>query len=265
MAAAARGAGARLESKATAIGFFPEDGDGNDHGHADADADGESGLLAVVTPAGLRRVVARRYVYATGSYDQNLPFADNDRPGIVSARACGRLAFHHGVRPVPPGKRVLVLAASEAAGAAALVNALAADGIDAELVDVAEADSASSDGGAPAGARVVGVRGIQAVRAVEIESMGKARGSRVIATDLVAVAALPAPASELARQHGAEVGFDPARGGFAVVVDAGFRTRAPGVYACGDVTGFAGAEAAARAGEAAGRAIAADLGAESAP
>jgi sarcosine oxidase subunit alpha len=265
MAAAARGAGARLESEATAIGFFPEDGDGNDHGHADADADGESGLLAVVTPAGLRRVVARRYVYATGSYDQNLPFADNDRPGIVSARACGRLAFHHGVRPVPPGKRVLVLAASEAAGAAALVNALAADGIDAELVDVAEADSASSDGGAPAGARVVGVRGIQAVRAVEIESMGKARGSRVIATDLVAVAALPAPASELARQHGAEVGFDPARGGFAVVVDAGFRTRAPGVYACGDVTGFAGAEAAARAGEAAGRAIAADLGAESAP
>ena len=262
MAAAARRGGARLETDATAIGFFAEDGDG-EIGHADAD--GKTGLLAVVTPGGLRRVIARRYLYATGSYDQNLPFADNDRPGIVSARACGRLAFHHGVRPVPPGKRVLVLAASEATGATALVSALAADGIDAELIAVAGPDGASSDGGEPAGTRVAGVRGIQAVRAVEIESAGKARGTRVVAADLVAVAALPAPASELARQHGAEVAFDPARGGFAVVVDARFRTRAPDVYACGDVTGFAGADAAARAGDAAGRAIAADLGTKAAP
>jgi pyruvate/2-oxoglutarate dehydrogenase complex dihydrolipoamide dehydrogenase (E3) component len=50
-----------------------------------------------------------------------------------------------------------------------------------------------------------------------------------------------------------------------VVVDARFRTRAPHIYACGDVTGFAGADAAARAGEVAGRAIAADLAAEAAP
>ncbi len=100
-----------------------------------------------MTPAGLRRVVARRYLYATGAYDQNLPFADNDRPGIVSARACGRLAFHHGVRPVPPGKRVLVLAASDATGAAAMVDALAAAGIDAELVAVAAPGVAGGDTG----------------------------------------------------------------------------------------------------------------------
>lgn len=248
MAAAAQRAGAYLESEATAIAFFPEDGEARND-----DAQDATGLLAIVTPAGLRRVVARRYLYATGAYDQNLPFADNDRPGIVSARACGRLAFHHGVRPVPPGKRVLVLAASEATGAAAMVDALAAAGVDAELVPVA------APGVAPATQpRVVGVRGAQSVHALELESAGE---TRVVNADLVAVAALPAPASELARQHGAEVAFDPARGGFAVVVDRNFRTRAPDVLACGDVTGFAGADAAARAGEAAGRAIAADLAA----
>jgi len=102
------------------------------------------------------------------------------------------------------------------------------------------------------------------VRAVEIENAGAASGKRVVTAELVAVAAMPAPASELARQHGAEVAFDPARGGFAVVVDARFRTRAPQIYACGDVTGFAGADAAARAGEVAGRAIAADLTADGA-
>ena len=256
MAAAAQRAGARLESDATAIAFFPEDGETTSDG---GDTRNTTGLLAVVTPAGLRRVVARRYLYATGAYDQNLPFADNDRPGIVSARACGRLAFHHGVRPVPPGKRVLVLAASEATGPAAMVDALAAAGIDAELVTI----SASGNGAAQP--RVVGVRGAQAVRAVEIESAAGAGKTRVVSADLVAVAALPAPASELARQHGAEVAFDPARGGFAVVVDGSFRTRTREVFACGDVTGFAGADAAAQAGEAAGHAIAADLGTGAAP
>jgi NADPH-dependent 2,4-dienoyl-CoA reductase/sulfur reductase-like enzyme len=246
MVAAARRAGARLESEATAIAFFPEDGEARSDGPPDT-----TGLLAIVTPAGLRRVVARRYLYATGAYDQNLPFADNDRPGIVSARACGRLAFHHGVRPVPPGKRVLVLAATETTGAAALVDALAAAGIDVELVPVAAPGSPPSTQ-----PRVVGARGAQSVRALELESAGE---TRVVNADLVAVATLPAPASELARQHGAEVAFDPARGGFAVVVDRSFRTRARDVFACGDVTGFAGADAAARAGEAAGRAIAVDF------
>ena len=253
MAAAAERAGVRLERAATAIAYFPED---------------DGGVLAVVTPAGLRRVAARRYLYATGAYDQNLAFADNDRPGILSARACGRLAFHHGVRPVPAGRRVLVLAATAATGAAALVGALVAAGVEAELVEVA-GDGATSEGGA----RVIGARGTAAVRGVEIEIAGGdtsadadgralARGTRVIAADLVAVAALPAPASELARQHGAEVTLDPKRGGFAVTIDERFRTGAPGVYACGDVTGFAGPAAAARAGEAAGRAIAADRRAE---
>jgi sarcosine oxidase subunit alpha len=237
LAGAARGAGVRLVERATAIAYYPED----------VGADGQAGLLAVVTPEGLRRVSARRFLYATGAYDQNLPFADNDRPGIVSARACGRLVFHHGVRPVRTGGRVVILGAARYA--ATLAGGLAAAGIDAELIDLEAGDQ-----------RVTGAHGRQQVSGVEIaRTAGGGDQTRLVKGQLVAVAALPAPASELARQHGAAVTMDPVRGGFAVNVDAAFRSTAPGVYACGDVTGFAGPEAALAAGTAAGRSLAAEL------
>jgi len=234
LAADARAAGARLVSKATAIGFFPED----------QGADGTAGVLAIATEAGLVRVSARRTLYATGAYDQNLPFADNDRPGVIAARALGRLAFRWGIRPVPAGARVVVLDAAPTA--APLAQALTAAGVEVERVEVA---------GHPVVAAVGGKR----LRGVEIS--GRGGKHKTVAADLIAVAALPAPASELPRQHGARVAYDAARGGFAAVVGSGHATDAPGVFACGDVTGFVGAAAAERAGAAAGRALAATLAA----
>jgi carboxyl-terminal processing protease len=106
---------------------------------------------------------------------------------------------------------------------------------------------------------VVGARGVSRVRGLELEAADGTR--RTVAADLVAVAAQPAPASELARQHGAAVAFDGAAGGFAVVVDRDLATCVPGVFACGDVTGYAGTTAAEARGAAAGRAIAASLAA----
>jgi thioredoxin reductase len=70
--------------------------------------------------------------------------------------------------------------------------------------------------------------------------------------EVLAVAARPAPASELPRQHGARVRFDAQRGGFAVDVDGRFAC-CPDVFAAGDVTGYAGPQAAAIQGTAAGR------------
>jgi C-terminal peptidase prc len=228
----ARGAGATLTSGATAIGFFPED----------AGPDGRPGVLAVATEAGLVRVSARRTLYATGAYDQNLPFADNDRPGVIAARALGRLVFRWGIRPVPPDGRVVILDAAPTA--APLDEALAAGGVAVERVDASRGTIVAALGG-------------KRLRGVEIASpRGK---TRTVSADLVAVAAVPAPASELPRQHGARVTFDAARGGFAAVVDARYATATPGVFACGDVTGFAGSAAAERAGTAAGRALAASL------
>jgi sarcosine oxidase subunit alpha len=232
LAAAAARAGARLTSNATVLAYYPED----------AGASGVPGVLALATPQGLRRVSARRTLYATGSYDQNLPFVDNDRPGVLSARACGRLAFHWGVRPVPPEGRVIVVDGAPTAGP--LARGLAAAGVAVEVVDLARD-------------RVVAARGTQRVRGLVVK--GPTGRERRIDGALVAIATLPAPASELPRQHGARVRLEPERGGFVALVDDAYRTSARDVYAAGDVTGYRGPDDAASAGTAAGRAVAATL------
>jgi len=233
MAEAARGAGAALVARATAIGYYPED----------EASDGGRGLLAVVAGDRLLRVRARRTLYATGGYDQNLPFADNDRPGVVSARACGRLTFHWGVRPVAPKGTVIIL--DGAPTAAPLERSLNAAGVRTVRVDLARET-------------VTGARGTKRVRGLEVQAADGT--NRKVDGALVAVATLPSPASELPRQHGAAVAFAAARGGFAAVVDAQGATTVGGVFACGDVTGYAGPEAAARDGAKVGRALAATLG-----
>ena len=237
LARAATAAGARLVSNAAAIAFYPEDRLEADRS-APAPLDTSAGILAIATEDKLVRVFARRDLYATGAYDQNLPFFDNDRPGIISARACGRLVFHHGVRPAAKRRSVVVLNGSPYA--ARLAQGLTAAGIKVEVVDLALH-------------RVVAARGVKVVRGVDVARNGEDT-SRSVRGDLVAVGVSPAPASELPRQHGAAVVLDPARGGFAVQVDAEF-TCAPGVHACGDVTGVLGPEAALDAGQRAGQAI----------
>jgi len=237
--AQAETAGVRIFRRAAAIGFFPEDEDPDAAGTL---PDAIPGTLAIGTPEGLVRVTARRLLYATGGYDQNVPFLDNDRPGVISARACGRLAFRHGVRP---GQRVAVVGSGGLARA--LAANLAAAGVDAEAIDTARETpvAALGGGGAVRGLRVADPDGDE----------------RRIDADLIAVAAVPGPASELPRQHGAPVTFDDARGGFAVTVDASFRAAGAAVFACGDVTGYRGPDAAAADALLAGRIIAHTLGA----
>jgi thioredoxin reductase len=102
----------------------------------------------------------------------------------------------------------------------------------------------------------VAAKGYGWVRGMEVREAG-AKKTRTVACDLVAVAALPAPASELPREHGVPVELKPAGGGFACVVDENGRSAVPNVFCAGDVTGFLGpAEAAAhgaRVGEVASR------------
>jgi sarcosine oxidase subunit alpha len=213
--AAATSIGVRLLSRSTAIGFFPED---------------DGGVLAVSSPDRLYRVYARAWIWATGGYAVNLPFPDNDRPGVIAARAVGRLLVDHGI---VAGDRVCIVEIPRVksdvdALAAALVRA------GAEVTRVPLGD-------------VTGVRGRSWAHGVDT-----ARGR--IDCDVVAVAAIPAPASEGARQQKCGVTLDPDAGGFRVVIDGFGRTTVENVWACGDVCGYLGpalsADHGARVGEA---------------
>ena len=75
----------------------------------------------------------------------------------------------------------------------------------------------------------------------------------------MAVAGIPAPASEGPRQQGCRVTLDPPAGGFRVVVDEYGRTTTERVWACWDVTGYRGPAAAAEDGARVGANVVASL------
>lgn len=221
---AATAAGAELLAGSTAIAYYPED---------------DGGILAVATPAGLLRLRAHRYLYATGGYAVNRAFVNNDRPGVMAARAVGRLLVQHGVKPAD---RVCVI--GDDAYALALAEELVTAGVDVVAIDDRDL-------------RVVGARGRGWVTGVVVED---ARGKRTRHDcDLIAVSATPAPATEALRQHGCAVELRPAAGGFAAVVDADGHTSVGDVLACGDVCGFVGPVAAAEHGARVGAVAAAEV------
>ena len=214
----ALGVGVEVLARSTAIGYFPED---------------DRGVLAVSAPDRLYRIHASSWIWATGGYAVNLPFPDNDRPGVLAARAVGRLLVDHGI--LGGDKVCLVEVPEMEADATALAMALYDAG--AEVVRVALGNA-------------TGTRGRSWVSALDTAN-GK------VDCDLVAVAGIPAPASEGPRQQGCRVVLDPAAGGFRVVVDDHGRTTTPGVWACGDVTGYLGPAAAAADGARVGGNVAA--------
>ncbi len=203
------GVGVEVLARATAIGYFPEDA---------------GGVLAVAAPDRLYRIHAAAWIWATGGYPANLPFPDNDRPGVIAARAVGRLLVDHGILA---GDRVAIVEVPP-------------QGDDARVTIHADND-ALEDALHAAGAEVARVR-LADVTGVHgrgwVSSLATAAGK--LDCDLVAVAAIPSPASEGARQQGCRVVLDPGFGGFRIVIDADGRTTTPNVWACGDVTGYRG-------------------------
>jgi sarcosine oxidase, subunit alpha len=213
-------AGVEVLARSTAIGFFPED---------------DGGVLAIAAPDRLYRVHARAWIWATGGYTVNLPIQENDRPGVIAARAVGRLLVDHGI--LGGDKVCMVEVPQVEAETAALATALTNAG--AEVTRVALADTH-------------GVRGRSWVSGVDTKH-GR------VDCDLVAVAAIPSPASEGARQQGCKVTLDPDAGGFRIVVDTDGKTSTAGVWACGDVTGYQGPQRAAADGARVGANVSASL------
>ncbi len=232
--AAALAAGAELWSTCTAFAWY-----GEDIATALSNVDARPGLLAVDGPHGLVELTAESYVYATGSYEQNALFVDNDRPGVMAARAVGRLLLQYGVLPA---RRPIVV--GDGPYALALAEALTERGAQVTRIDGNVV-------------RPVAAHGRGWVRSLEV-----ADGSttRKIACDLVAVAARPAPASELLRMHGAAVAFSDEGGGFICRTDEETgATDIGGVFAAGDVCGARDPVAAAADGARIGAAVAQSL------
>ena len=212
--------------RATAIGYFPEDG---------------GGVVAIAAPDRLYRVKARAWIWATGGYASNLPLPDNDRPGVLALRAVGRLLVDHGILA---GDRVCIVEVPEvAADVTALATALVNAGAEVARVPLVKAS---------------GTRGRGWVSGLDTTD-GR------IDCDVLAMAAIPAPASEGPRQHGCKVVLDPSAGGFRVVIDGDGRTSTANVWACGDVTGYVGPARAGAHGTAVGEHVVQNLGGTSGP
>lgn len=210
--AALRAHGVELWLQSTVLGHYAEDPPQPFAGCA-------PGLLAVLRPDHVAMVAARRLVCTTGAYEQNLPFARNDQPGVVAARACGRLVF---------GQRLLM------APTATLV-----------FDPDARFDYADR---LQAGLVALGVE----VSQVE---MSQAHNVRPGQNKVVAVAATPAPAFELPRQLGVPVSMHSDRGGFCAQALADGSTLVPSVFVAGDVCGYIGPHNAETHGRAVGRTV----------
>jgi sarcosine oxidase, subunit alpha len=182
-------------------------------------APGAAEVLHVISP--------RHVVIATGARSPMIPLPGNDIPGVVSARGLLALMRRSGTQLAVP---CVVVGEDSVAREAA--RALGVDAFDPAEVE-----------------RIDGHRSVTGLRL---------RDGRRIACRLVALAAAPAPASELARQAGARVRWS--EGGFAVERDETGRCTATGpwqLWAAGDVCGTMGPDEARRDGRRIGNAVAA--------
>lgn len=227
----AQSTGVEVLSATAAFGFYREDSHPNQ-------PVGRQGLLGAASEKALYKLSAERYIYATGAAAQNLLFVDNDRPGVLSGRAVGRLLACHGIRV---GERPLVVGQGEYADS--LVAALRRSGQTVMTIDGEHEKITRALGGSwVEGAEICDVRGVH----------------RTVSCDLIVIATPPAAASELPVQHGLVVDLRQP-GGFVVRSVGSGQTVQPDVFVCGEVTGPMSAEEAARHGACVGQTVAASL------
>src|SRR6266545_2379293 len=165
-------------------------------------------------------VKPRALVLATGVHDAIAPFAGNDLPGVVSARAAALLA-HHGILI---GRKVAILGAGPYADA--FLTRMRGR---IEAITVPEGVAIAVEGRA----RVTSV----AIRDPASRSQARrSRASRRTDVDAVLVEVAGAPSFELAEQAGARIVFDPTRGGYLPETDPCGRA-VDSVWCAGELAG----------------------------
>ncbi len=238
LAQEAREAGVELLTGAPALGCF-------------------DGLVPVWKDSTLHQIRAARLVFATGTIEQPLVFADNDRPGVMlSGGARGLLARY----AVKPGDRAVLATVGDRGWETAV--ALQAAGV--EVLAVADLRPRVTH---PA-AEALGAHGTEVLaHSTVIQALGKktvtgavlgpidgAGGERSYDCDLIVVAGGEAPAASLPLQAGARTVYDEAVGQFRLT------DLVATSHAAGELVGEGAPDAAELSGEAAGAAAAHGLG-----
>ncbi len=207
-------------------------------------------LVAAAGPDALYRIRAKHLIFATGAVEQSAVFPGNDLPGVMLSSGVELLL--HRFR-VLPGTRAVVLTAENAGYSSAW--ALKDAGAEVTVVDL------RSEGGWPEGFPVVpgstilSAHGRRQVTSVTVGPPGSTSG-RKVACDLVAIASVQMPSTNLLAQAGARVAFDDAMQIF-LPTEMPERT-----YAVGAVAGSRTPDAAVAQGRLAGLETAAALGYE---
>jgi sarcosine oxidase subunit alpha len=178
--------------------------------------------------ARLRLLRPATVVLCTGTWAEPPVLEGNDVPGIFAGRALGAALAEDGA---VPGERAAVM--GPAPEAEALAARLAAAGMEVQPLPGAAARALGRS-------RLAGL---------VLEGGGR------VDCDTLAVATPGIPASELARAAGASLALDPSSGHFRVAAGPSGEIS-PGLFAAGEVTGPAGAAAAAEAGRRAAKAAA---------
>jgi sarcosine oxidase subunit alpha len=176
--------------------------------------------VLVVSDEATEVVTARTLVLAPGAHDGVLAFEGNDVPGVMSARAAGRLL----AGGVVPGSKVAVARVDRAAPFGEAFARAVPAGTACVLLE----------------GRPLRARGSTRVREAIVET---AEGTRTVACDALLIDAPRAPAYELPAQAGAPLTHGGASApGYRVATLPGGLIRAgtPGttnVFAVGEVTG----------------------------
>jgi len=258
---------------ATAWACFPSSGDAREGFRHD---------VLYHNDTALGRVRARHVLIASGCYEAPVPFPGWQLPGVMSAGgiqtllksqrvAAGRSIFLAGSHPL------LLVAAQQLTAAGVRIAGIALMQPVTTAWHLARSPRAMWTGsghlfgtlrtlielrrrGVPVwfGHAVIEALGTREIEGVRLRDLASAREVE-IACDALGVCYGFLPSSELARQAGAEHFWAP-EGGWVTRCDEYMRSSVPGISVAGELTGVAGAQAAALSGEIAGLGVTRDLG-----
>jgi NADPH-dependent 2,4-dienoyl-CoA reductase/sulfur reductase-like enzyme len=248
---------------------------------------GKEWQVHALGPDGPRTVHSAALIVATGAQERHVPFAGWERPGVIGLAAATILLKAQRILPgrnvVVAGTGPLLLVAAKAiveggGRVAAIVDANPRSAWFAHAADLLSRPDLLARGigwvrklrsdGVPIlhGYLLRAVEGdVPSLRAtaVPVDRAGHARAGAAMAEfacDAVCCGFGLMPATDVTRLAGASHAYDPARGGWHVIVDVDQRCDVPGLYAAGDGAGVVGAAAAPLQGRIAALAAARDLG-----